>query len=101
LASRPPCPFGDTLINELGDGFEVRQIFTEFTRWPNCICCYRYEEILQFYADGRFQPRFVSHGPGCDDLSVYRPFWRIDVDLDGGPGDQVWLFDALRGRSNG
>jgi hypothetical protein len=89
-------PFGDTLINDLGDGFEVRQIFTEFTRWPNCICCYRYEEVLQFYADGRFQPRFLSHGPGCDDLSIYRPFWRIDVDLDGGPGDQVWLFDALR-----
>ena len=87
-------PFGDTLINDLGDGFEVRQIFTEFTRWPNCICCYRYEEIMRFYADGRFQPRFVSHGPGCDDLSVYRPFWRIDVDLDGGPGDQVWLFEA-------
>ena len=40
-------PFGDTLINDLGDGFEVRQIFTEFTRWPNCICCYRYEEIMR------------------------------------------------------
>ncbi len=86
-------PFGDTLINDLDDGFEVRQMFTEFTRWPNCICCYRYEEIMRFYADGRFQPRFISHGPGCDDLSVYRPFWRIDVDLDGGPGDQVWLFE--------
>lgn len=86
-------PFGDTVINDLGDGFEVRQLFTEFTRWPNCICCYRYEEIMRFYADGRFQPRFISHGPGCDDLSVYRPFWRIDVDLDGGPGDQVWLFE--------
>ncbi len=89
-------PFGDTLINDLGDGFEVRQVFTEFTRWPNCICCYRYEEIMRFYADGRFQPRFISHGPGCDDLSVYRPFWRIDVDLDGGPGDEVWLFDETQ-----
>ena len=89
-------PFGDTQVNDLSDGFEVRQIFTEFTRWPNCICCYRYEQILRFFADGRFETRFVSHGPGCDDLSIYRPFWRIDIDLDGGPGDEVWLFDETQ-----
>ena len=89
-------PFGNTQVNDLGDGFEVRQIFTEFTRWPNCICCYRYEEVLRFYADGRFEPRFLSHGPGCDDLSIYRPFWRIDLDLNGGPGDEVWLFDETQ-----
>lgn len=89
-------PFGGTAINDLDDGFEVQQIFTEFTRWPNCICCYRYEQIMRFYADGRFESRFLSHGPGCDDLSIYRPFWRIDVDLDGGPGDEVWLFDEMQ-----
>jgi hypothetical protein len=89
-------PFGDTVINDLGDGFEVRQIFTEFTRWPNCICCYRYEEVMRFYGDGRFEPRFISHGPGCDDLSVYRPFWRIDLALDGPQGDEVWLFDGAQ-----
>jgi cytochrome c551/c552 len=22
---------------------------------------------------------FMSHGPGCDDLSTYRPFWRINL----------------------
>ena len=85
-------PFGDTLVSELEDGFEVRQMFTEFTRWPNCICCYRYEQIIRFFADGSFEPRFVSHGPGCDDLSIYRPFWRIDLDLDGPEDDQVWLW---------
>mgnify|MGYP002622782680 CR=1 FL=1 len=85
-------PFGDTLVNELDDGFEVRQLFTEFTRWPNCICCYRYEQIIRFFADGSFEPRFVSYGPGCDDLSIYRPFWRIDVDLAGPEDDQVWLW---------
>lgn len=85
-------PFGDTQINDLGDSFEVRQLFTEFTRWPNCICCYRYEEIIRFYMDGTFELRFVSHGPGCDDLSVYRPFWRVDLDLDGPEGDEVWLW---------
>jgi hypothetical protein len=86
-------PFGGTEVIDLGDGFEVRQMFTEFTRWPNCICCYRYEEIIRLYGDGRFELEFVSHGPGCDDLSIYRPFWRIDLDLDGGPGDEVWYFE--------
>lgn len=72
-------PFGNTVVNEFDDGFEVRQLFTEFTRWPNCICCYRYEQIIRFFADGSFEPRFISYGPGCDDLSIYRPFWRIDL----------------------
>jgi hypothetical protein len=48
---------------------------------------------MRFYADGRFELRFVSHGPGCDDLSIYRPFWRIDLDLDGPDGDEVWLWE--------
>ena len=91
-------PFGDTLINDLGDGFEVRQIFTEFTRWPNCICCYRYEQVLRFFSDGRFELRFISHGPGCDDISIYRPFWRVDIDLEGPENDQVWLFEEAQWR---
>lgn len=70
-------PFGGTEIIKLADGFEVRQLFTEFTRWPNCICCYRYEQTVRLFADGAFEFEFVSHGPGCDDLSIYRPFWRI------------------------
>ncbi len=86
-------PFGGTEVNDLGDGFEIRQLFTEFTRWPNCICCYRYEETIRYYDDGRFELLFVSHGPGCDDLSIYRPFWRIDLDLDGPENDEVWLFE--------
>lgn len=89
-------PFGDTQVTDLGDGFEVRQLFTEFTHWPNCICCYRYEEVLRFFADGRFELEFVSHGPGCDDLSIYRPFWRIDLDLDGPENDNVWLWQETR-----
>jgi hypothetical protein len=89
-------PFGGTEINDLSDGFEINQTFTEFTRWPNCICCYRYEEGIHFYADGRFELRFVSHGPGCDDLSIYRPFWRVDLDLDGPEDDEVWLFEETQ-----
>lgn len=87
-------PFGNTHVNDFGDGFEVRQLFTEFTSWPNCVCCYRYEEVLRFYDNGRFEPRFVSHGPGCDDLSVYRPFWRIDLDLAGPENDSVWTWQS-------
>ncbi len=88
-------PFGDTQINDLGNGFEVRQFFTEFTRWPNCICCYRYEEVLRFFDDGALEFRFLSHGPGCDDLSIYRPFWRVDLDLKDPENDEVWLWDMM------
>lgn len=87
-------PFGDTVVTDLGDGIEVRQLFTEFTYWPNCICCYRYEQILQFYENGRFALGFTSHGPGCDDISIYRPFWRIDLTLDGRDGSEVWAWDS-------
>ncbi len=89
-------PFGGTEIVDLGDGFEVRQIFTEFTRWPNCVCCYRYEEVIRYHADGQIEFVFVSHGPGCDDVAIYRPFWRIDLDLDGPDNDQVWLFEGTQ-----
>ena len=89
-------PFGGTEINDLGDGFEIKQTFTEFTRWPNCICCYRYEQIIRYFADGRFELRFVSHGLGCDDLSIYRPFWRVNLDLDGPENDEVWLFEEAQ-----
>jgi hypothetical protein len=90
-ASVPPY-FG-THVDELEDGFEVSQLFTEFLRWPNCICCYRYEQIIRFHADGSFDPVFVSHGPGCDDLSNYRPFWRIDLAAGEGLVDEVWVWD--------
>lgn len=86
-------PFGGTSISDLGDGFEIRQTFTEFTRWPNCICCYRYEQFVRLFADGHMAFGFVSHGPGCDDPSVYRPFWRIDLEFDEQQSNQVWLFE--------
>ncbi|NKQ34697.1 MAG: c-type cytochrome [Chloroflexi bacterium] len=89
-------PYGDTELNEFDDGFEVRQLFTEFTRWPNCICCYRYEQIIRFYDNGALDFRFTSHGPGCDDLSIYRPFWRIDVDLDGPNNHEVQIWDGAQ-----
>jgi hypothetical protein len=72
-------PYYGTRIDDLGEGFEVRQLFTEFLSWPNCVCCYRYEQIVRFFADGSYEMDFVSHGPGCDELSTYRPFWRINL----------------------
>ncbi len=77
------APAGGTPVTDLGDGFEVRQLFTEFLAWPNCVCCYRYEEIIRFYADGSMDLDFISHGPGCDDPMIYRAFWRIDLELAG------------------
>ena len=89
-------PYFDTTVTETdeGEGFKVSQLFTEFTRWPNCICCYRYDQTMAFYEDGTFEARFVSHGPGCDDLSIYQPMWRIDLDLDGRLGDEVWVWET-------
>ncbi len=87
-------PYYGTNVNDLDGTFEVRQLFTEFLRWPNCICCYRYEQIMRFFSDGTFEAQFISHGPGCDDLSSYRPFWRIDVDIGDSINDEVWYWDG-------
>lgn len=89
-------PKFDTRIVQLDDGFEVRQLFTEPFDWPNCICCYRYEQGVRFFVDGSFEPLFVSYGPGCDELSEYRPFWRINMALDGPEGDEVWVWNGAR-----
>jgi mono/diheme cytochrome c family protein len=87
-------PYFDTVVEDLGDGFQVSQLFTEFTRWPNCICCYRYEQIMVFKEDGSFEANFISHGPGCDDLSVYQPMWRIDLDLGDPEGDEAYVWQT-------
>lgn len=86
-------PADGTHVTDLGDGFEVRQLFTEFLTWPNCVCCYRYEQILRFYADGTLGLHFISHGPGCDDPMIYRTFWRIDLDLDGPENEELLIWE--------
>ena len=93
--STVPPKYG-TQVTEFDDGFSVRQLFTEPFDWPNCICCYRYEQIIHFYEDGTWEPRFISHGPGCDALAEYRPFWRIDLDLDGAEDDSVWAWEGMQ-----
>ena len=86
-------PADGTHVTDLGDGFEVRQLFTEFMSWPNCVCCYRYEQILRFYEDGTLDLHFISHGPGCDDPMIYRTFWRIDLDLDGLENEELLVWE--------
>ena len=86
-------PADGTHVTDLGDGFEVRQLFTEFMSWPNCVCCYRYEQILRFYDDGTLDLHFISHGPGCDDPMIYRTFWRIDLDLDGLENEELLVWE--------
>ncbi len=86
-------PADGTHVTDLGDGFEVRQLFSEFLSWPNCVCCYRYEQILRFYDDGTFDLHFISHGPGCDDPMIYRTFWRIDLDLDGLENEELLIWE--------
>ncbi|MGD2049270.1 MAG: hypothetical protein PVH03_07235 [Chloroflexota bacterium] len=87
-------PYYGTNVSDLGDGFEVQQLYTEFLRWPNCICCYRYEQIIRFFADGSMEFDFISHGPGCDDLSSYRPFWRIDLDIGQTTNDETRFWNG-------
>lgn len=91
-ASTVPPKF-DTRIIDIDDGFEVRQLFTEPFDWPNCICCYRYEQAIQFFNDGSFGTQFVSQGPGCDDLSEYRPFWRFDMAVNENGQDRAFVWD--------
>ena len=91
FAASVPPKF-DTRITDVDGGFEIRQMFTEEFQWPTCVCCYRYEQVVTFYSDGSFENRFVSYGPGCDDLSVYRPFWRIDIDLAAPDANDVWTW---------
>jgi hypothetical protein len=87
-------PADGTHVTDLGDGFEVRQLFTEFLSWPNCVCCYRYEEIIRFYEDGTLDLHFISHGPGCDDPMIYRTFWRVDLDLDGQENEELLVWEG-------
>src|SRR5690606_6506512 len=76
-----------TLTNESGAniGFELVQDFRN-AKWGDN-CRYRYENRLQFYADGRFRIASAAYGRGCNPVSTYRAVVRIDVAVDGDEGD--------------
>lgn len=83
--------FGETQVITLTDetgasiGFELVQDFRN-ANWGNN-CNYRYENRLQFYADGRFRIASAAYGRGCDPQNTYRAVVRIDVAVNGDDGD--------------
>lgn len=56
-------------------GFTVRQDFWS-EGWPTP-CNYSYQQIYEFYNDGRFRVAVASVGRGCGNDGTYRPVTRI------------------------
>ncbi len=46
--------------------------------WPKA-CNYRYQNLFEFYADGRFRIAGVNLGLGCSNNGWYRPVFRINL----------------------
>lgn len=93
----PIYPYGDTEVLDLLDGqsnvigFEVVQDF-RMGNWGGS-CNYRYDQRLQFFADGRFRTVSGAYGKGCGTNSLYRPVVRIDIAVDGDGNDTFALWD--------
>jgi hypothetical protein len=61
--------------NDQPAGFTLTQHYwSEF--WPQP-CNYNYEQVYEFYADGRFRVKAASLGRGCGDDGMYRPVFRV------------------------
>ncbi len=93
----PIYPYGNTVVNNLMDGstvigFEVVQDF-RMSSWGSS-CNYRYEQHVQFYADGRFRVASLAYGKGCGTNSMYRPVVRIDMAINGDSNDQFALWNG-------
>jgi hypothetical protein len=52
--------------------------------WP-AMCNYRYQSRFEFYDDGSFRIMGVNHGKGCNDSAVYKPVFRMDIEVGDGP----------------
>lgn len=80
-------PYGNTRQTDITDGssnvigFELIQDF-RMGSWGN-YCNYRYEQIFQFYDDGRYRVMGLAYGKGCGKNSLYRPIIRMDVAAGG------------------
>lgn len=90
-------PYGETQVITMTNasgasiGFEIIQDF-RMSRWGDS-CNYRYENRLQFFADGRFRIGSAAYGRGCNTNGIYRPVVRIDVAVDGDDGDTFGYLD--------
>ncbi len=61
--------------------------------WPKG-CNYRYQNLFEFYDDGRFRIAGVNLGLGCSTNGWYRPVFRID--LEEGDGQIVSQWNETR-----
>ncbi len=90
----PIDPVGETEINAIRGGFSLAQDFQMFA-WGS-FCNYRYEQIYEFYDDGRWRVIGQPYGRGCGDgrykEATYRPIFRIDFAVNGIGNDffQTW-----------
>ena len=94
------APYGPTEIRDLLDesanviGFAVVQDF-RMTQWGQN-CNYRYEQQLQFWADGRFRIANAAYGRGCGASAIYRPIVRIDMAAAGDDDNDNFAYWAGR-----
>lgn len=77
--------FGGPFVEDLKDnnGKKTGKAFIQDFRspiWP-AMCNYRYQSRFEFYDDGKFRIMGVNHGKGCNDSAVYKPVFRIDLNL--------------------
>lgn len=94
----PIYPYGLTETRDLLDednnyiGFELVQDF-RMSNW-GAFCNYRYEQHMQFFADGRFRVMSGAYGKGCGSDAIYRPLVRLDVAVDGDDEDTFSYWDG-------
>jgi hypothetical protein len=96
----PIYPAGSTQIRDLYDqaneyiGFAVVQDF-RMSNWT-FDCNYRYDQIFEFYTDGRYRVKAGAYGRGCGNNQLseatYRPVIRMDVAVlgDGNDTFSIW-----------
>ncbi len=94
----PIYPYGNTQVLDLLDGqsniigFEVVQDF-RMGSWGSG-CNYRYEQRIQFFADGRFRTASLAYGQGCGTNATYRPLVRVDIAVNGDASDSFAYWDG-------
>ncbi len=93
----PIYPYGNTQVLQITDGFQAPgfEIVQDFrmSSWGNS-CNYRYEQRIQFFADGRFRTVSGAYGKGCGTNALYRPLVRIDIAVDGDANDTFALWES-------
>jgi hypothetical protein len=74
VAVEPP-KVKDLIENGKIVGFALYQVFSS-EGWPNA-CNYNYQQLYEFYNDGRMRVAVASLGRGCGNNGTYRPVIRL------------------------